>query len=54
MNDLQTAVGKYLANRRALGARLREDGRLRQRFVEFLARNDAASLTTALALQRAN
>ena len=51
MNELQTLVEEYLATRRALGARLREDGRLLQRFVEFLARHRAAFVTTSLALQ---
>ncbi len=51
MSELQITLDEYLAVRRALGAKLRLAGSLLQRFVAFADREDAAFITTELALR---
>ena len=51
MKQVQALLDEYLATRRALGARLDEAGRMLHSFVAFLARHQAAFVTTELALQ---
>ncbi|MHB1514087.1 MAG: tyrosine-type recombinase/integrase [Acidithiobacillus sp.] len=50
MSALQTAFDEYLAVRRALGYKLRLEGRLLQRFVDFAEHSGADYITTELAL----
>jgi integrase/recombinase XerD len=50
MSALRTAFNEYLAVRRALGYRLRLEGRLLRRFVDFAERSGADYITTELAL----
>ena len=54
MTDLQHLLDEYLATRRALGAELRQCGRLLQRFVAFVAQRESDFLTTELAQQWAS
>jgi integrase/recombinase XerD len=51
MIALSQAVEDYLAMRRALGYKLTDHGRVLPQFVEFLAQQEAALITTELALQ---
>ena len=51
MSKLQIALGEYLAVRRALGYKLRDQGLLLQQFVEFAEHAGAAYITTDLALK---
>ena len=51
MNDLQPLLDEYLATRRALGARLELSGHLLKRFIAFAGQNEAAFITTELALR---
>ena len=50
MSALRTAFHDYLAVRRALGYKLRLEGRLLSRFVDFAERSGAEYITTELAL----
>lgn len=50
MSALRTAFHDYLAVRRALGYKLRLEGRLLSRFVDFAERSGAKYITTELAL----
>jgi hypothetical protein len=50
MSPLQNALDEYLALRRALGHKLRDAGRLLQRFVVFADHTGAPYITTELAL----
>jgi integrase len=50
MSPLQSALDEYLALRRALGHKLRDPGRLLQRFVGFADHAGAPYITTELAL----
>ena len=50
MSALRTAFHDYLAVRRALGYKLRLEGRLLSRFVDFVERSGAEYITTELAL----
>jgi integrase len=50
MSALRTAFDEYLAVRRALGYKLRLEGRLLRRFVDFTERSGADYITTELAL----
>jgi integrase/recombinase XerD len=50
MSALRTAFHDYLAVRRALGHKLRLEGRLLSRFVDFAERSGAEYITTELAL----
>jgi integrase/recombinase XerD len=50
MSALRTALHDYLAVRRALGYKLRLEGRLLSRFVDFAERSGAEYITTELAL----
>src|SRR5260370_12441035 len=50
MSPLQSALDEYLALRRALGHKLRDAGRLLQRFVVFADHAGASYITTELAL----
>ncbi|MGH8132469.1 MAG: tyrosine-type recombinase/integrase [Steroidobacteraceae bacterium] len=51
MSSLRTAFDEYLAVRRALGYKLRLEGRLMRRFVDFAEREGADYITTELALK---
>ena len=51
MSELQTAFDEYLAVRRALGYKLRLEGRLLRQFVDFAERSGADYITTELALK---
>jgi integrase len=51
MNALQATLDEYLGVRRALGAKLRDQGHLLQQFVEFASREGAPFITTELALR---
>lgn len=50
MSPLQNALDEYLALRRALGHKLRDAGRLLQRFIVFADHTGAPYITTELAL----
>ena len=50
MTALREALADYLRVRRRLGFEMPQDGRLLERFVEFLERAGAARITTELAL----
>ena len=50
MSALREAAEEYLAIRRALGYKLRQQGRLLLQFVEFLEERGASQITTELAL----
>src|SRR5437867_3762447 len=51
MSKLRNGVEEYLAVRRALGFKLREEGHLLNGFVDFLEEEESAVSTTDLALQ---
>jgi integrase/recombinase XerD len=51
MSTLRTSLSEYLGVRRALGVKLREPGRMLQRFVDFSEHAGATYITTELALQ---
>ena len=51
MSSLQTALGEYLAVRRALGHKLLLEGRLLRRFIEFAEHARADYITAELALK---
>jgi integrase len=51
MSALRSAFDEYLAVRRALGYKLRVEGRLLRRFVDFAERSGADYITTELALK---
>ena len=51
MSSLREAAEEYLALRRALGFKLRQQGRMLLQFVEFLEQRDATVISTELALQ---
>jgi integrase/recombinase XerD len=51
MSSLRDALGDYLRVRRRLGFEMPQDGRLLERFVEFLERAGAERITTELALE---
>lgn len=51
MSTLRTSLSEYLGVRRALGVKLREPGRMLQRFVDFAEHAGATYITTELALQ---
>jgi integrase/recombinase XerD len=51
VSSLREAAEEYLALRRALGFKLRQQGRMLLQFVEFLEQRGAAVITTELALQ---
>ncbi len=50
MSKLRVALDEYLAVHRALGVKLRQSGRLLQRFVDFADSKGAAYITAELAL----
>lgn len=51
MNGLARALDEYLALRRALGFKLLQTGRVLPRFVQFIEREGATFITTAMALR---
>jgi integrase len=51
MSALSSALREYLALRRALGFKLRGDGKALQNFVAFLDQQGASHITTAMALR---
>src|SRR5262249_6061350 len=51
MKSLRAALKEYLAMRRSLGFKLREDGAYLDDFVSFLEQQGATHITTALALR---
>jgi integrase/recombinase XerD len=51
MSALRTAFDEYLTVRRALGYKLRVEGRLLRRFVDYAKRSGADYITTELALK---
>ena len=51
MSALRNAAHEYLQVRRALGFKLRQQGRMLLQFVDFLDQRGAAVITTELALE---
>jgi integrase/recombinase XerD len=51
VSALRNAAHEYLQVRRALGFKLRQQGRMLLQFVDFLDQREAAVITTELALK---
>ncbi len=51
MNELQGSLNEYLTMRRALGFKLREEGRLLPGFLDFIEQEGGAFITTGSALR---